>query len=154
MRPATLKHLHSAGGVLYRRRHDAAEIALIALKGKSVWTLPKGLIDRGEQPEATAVREIIEETGLTGRIVDLLGERSYWFFLKDDNVKCRKTVTYYLLEYVSGDIENYGWEVDEARWFPIDEAVGRVFYKSDREILRKAGEKIARIRDSSGPSGT
>ncbi len=142
MRPATLKHLHSAGGVIFRTKDSDHEVALIATKGKTVWTLPKGIIDRGEKPEATAVREIEEETGLLGRIVHSLGEKSYWFYLKDENIKYRKTVTYFLLEYVSGDMANHCWEVDEADWFPLDAALGKVSYKSDREILEQAKARL------------
>lgn len=143
MKPATIRHLHSSGGVVYRRSGGTFEVALIATKNGTLWTLPKGLIDKGENPAETAVREIVEETGLVGTVLESLGERSYWFYLKDDNVKCRKTVSYFLLEYAGGDIEKYGWEVDEARWFPIDEAVRTVFYRSDREILEKARERLA-----------
>lgn len=159
MRPATIKHLHSAGGVIFRKRainltQEGArggdvisptdfDVALIATKNKTVWTLPKGIIDKGEQPETSAVREIMEETGLTGRIIDTIGDKSYWFYLKDENAKCRKTVSYFLLEYVSGNIEDYCWEVDEARWFNIEDAIKQVSYKSDREILQRAKKKLA-----------
>src|SRR5512139_2504045 len=142
MRPATIKHLHSSGGVIFRKAGSTYEVALIATKQHTVWTLPKGLIDKGEMPETTAVREIVEETGLTGRVIEALGEKSYWFYLKDDNVKCRKRVSYFLLEYMSGDIDKYGWEVDEARWFEIREAINTVSYRSDREILEKAGQTL------------
>lgn len=137
-RPATIRHLHSAGGVVYRKRDAAIEVALIATRGKSVWTLPKGLIDKGEGPETAAIREISEETGLKAKIVQHLGERSYWFFLKDDNAKCRKQVSYFLLEYTGGSIEDFGWEVDDARWFDIDDAMRHVSYRGDRDILEKA----------------
>lgn len=143
MKPATIKHLHSAGGVIFRKKGGKFEVALIFTKNKTVWTLPKGIIDKGEQPETSAVREIMEETGLTGRIIDTLGDKSYWFYLKDENMKCRKTVSYFLLEYISGNIEDYCWEVDEARWFDIEDAIKQVSYKSDREILEKAKEKLA-----------
>lgn len=168
MKPASIKHLHSAGGVIFRKksrgtvpdlrakRSEAVEsglspsdasadfdVALIAMKNKTVWTLPKGIIDKGEQPETSAVREIMEETGLRGRIIDTIGDKSYWFYLKDENVKCRKTVSYFLLEYVSGNIEDYCWEVDEARWFNIEDAIEQVSYKSDREILQMAKKKLA-----------
>jgi len=142
MRPSTIKYLNSAGGAVFRRTDNSFEVALIATKNKSVWTLPKGIIDKGENPEATAAREIKEETGLIGRVIDALGEKSFWFFLKEENMKCKKTVRYFLLEYVSGNIEDYGWEVDDAKWFPINEAIQLVKYKTDREILEKALERL------------
>lgn len=147
MRSSTIKYLNSAGGAVFRRTDDSFEVALIATKNKTVWTLPKGIIDKDENPEETAVREIKEETGLTTMVIDVLGERSFWFFLKDKNMKCKKTVKYFLLEYISGNIEDYGWEVDEARWFDIEDALKLVSYKSDMEILQKAKEKLQIIRD-------
>ena len=146
MKPAAIKYLHSAGGVIFRRSGDLVDVALIATKKKTVWTLPKGIIDKNESPEMAAVREIQEETGLTGAILDQIGEKSYWFYLKDKNAKCKKTVTYFLLEYISGDTSNFSWEVDEARWFPIEEASGLLAYRSDREVLFKAIEKISQMK--------
>lgn len=142
MKPAVLKHLHSAGGVIYRKTGHVFEIALIAIRDRAVWTLPKGIIDKDEKPEQAAVREIEEETGLTGRIKDKLGEKSYWFSLKGENVKCRKTVTYFLLEYIEGAITKQCTEVDDAIWIDIDEALKQLSYKNDREIVERAKEKI------------
>ncbi len=144
MRPASIKYLYSAGGVVFRHREGFVEVALIAVKSKKIWTLPKGIIDHGEDPRAAAIREIMEETGLSGNIIDDLGEKSYWFYQKDNNFKYKKTVTYFLLQYTDGSIEDYGREVEEARWFNIDDAIKRVSYKSDREILKKAKEKLER----------
>jgi 8-oxo-dGTP diphosphatase len=138
MKPATMKYLSSAGGVIFRKTATDYEIALIATKGKTVWALPKGIIDKGEQPEEAAIREIREETGLTGEIVSPLDTKSYWFYLKDENVKYRKTVIYFLVEYNSGTICNTCQEVDDALWFSFDEALKKLSYKSDREVLQKA----------------
>ena len=142
MRPAALKHLHSAGGVIYKKTDNTFEIALIAIKDRIIWTLPKGIIDKDEKPEQTAVREIEEETGLTGEILEKLGEKSYWFTLKDENVKCRKTVTYFLLKYSEGTITKQCTEVDDAVWIDLEEAIKQLSYKSDREIVEKAKEKL------------
>lgn len=137
-----MKYLSSAGGVIFRKTVAGFEAALIATKGKAVWTLPKGIIDKGEQPEAAAIREIREETGLTGKILSPLDTKSYWFYLKNENIKCRKTVVYFLVEYVSGTIDDECPEVDEARWFLMDDAMKKLSYKSDREVLHKAAELL------------
>jgi 8-oxo-dGTP diphosphatase len=147
MKPATIRHLHSSGGVIYRKQDAAFEVVLISTKKNSIWTLPKGLIDRGEPPEMTAIREIVEETGLVGKIVGELGEKSYWFYLKNENAKCRKKVTYFLVEYVSGNVEDHGWEVDDARWFEIEAAMQMLSYKSDKDILEKAKDKLVTKHD-------
>jgi 8-oxo-dGTP diphosphatase len=146
MKPASIKYLYSSGGVIFRKSADHFDVGLIATKNRTVWTLPKGIIDKDESPEMAAVREIQEETGLTGSIVDKLGEKSYWFYLKDENAKFKKTVTYFLLEHVSGETNNFSWEVDEAGWFPLDEAINMLHYKSDKEILIKAAEKLTLLK--------
>ncbi len=144
-KPALIKYLYSAGGVIFKKTGSMFEVALIATKNKTLWTLPKGIIDKNESAEMAAVREIQEETGLTGEIVVRLGEKSYWFYLKDENAKCKKTVTYFLIRYISGDTANFNWEVDEARWFPLEDAFNMLSYKSDKEILNKAKEKLLQL---------
>lgn len=133
-----IKTLKSAGGVVYRFINSEPEVALIATKNHTVWTLPKGLIDPGETAEQAAVREIREETGLIGRIVAPLGEKSFWFYLKKDNVRCKKSVSYFLVEQTGGDVALFGPEVDEARWFPIDAALEAVSYRSDTDLITKS----------------
>ncbi len=145
MRPANIKHLHSAGGVIFKKNEGIFEVALIATKKNTIWTLPKGIIDKGEQPEITAIREIAEETGLLGEIVEKIDDKTYWFFNKNENRKYKKTVSYFLLRYISGDIENFSWEVDDAKWFSIDEALKMVSYKTDKEVLKKAKEKLEQM---------
>ncbi|HMK43617.1 MAG TPA: NUDIX hydrolase [Dissulfurispiraceae bacterium] len=142
MKPATIKTLKSAGGVVFRSGSGGPEVALIATKHHTVWTLPKGLIDPGEVAEQAAVREIREETGLIGAIVAPLGEKSFWFYLKNENIRCKKNVSYFLVAYAGGSVDDFGPEVDEARWFPIDAALETVSYKSDIELLRKARELL------------
>lgn len=140
MRPAKIKIEVSSGGVIFRKRDDKIEVALVAVKDGKVWCLPKGLIEKGEGEEDTAVREVMEETGLTGRIVDKIGDVSYWYYIKEENIKCKKTVHFYLLEFISGDTNNHSWEVDRAGWFEIDEALRLLSYKGERDILNKARE--------------
>ena len=124
--------------MVFKRTGDYTEIALIGIKGGAVWTLPKGLVDKGESPEETALREVSEETGLKGRILCPIEPVSYWYYIKDENVKCKKTVFYYLIEYIGGNIEDHDDEVEETRWVRLDEAESRLTYKGDKEVLRKA----------------
>jgi len=138
IRPAALKKQASAGGVIFRNPEGMSEIALVSVKGGTAWCLPKGLIDSGETPEMAAVREVREETGLNGRIIEKLGDISYWYYIRGENTKCRKTVSFYLMEYVSGDTADHDAEVDSAAWYPIDNDLEAVTYRGDRSIVDKA----------------
>jgi 8-oxo-dGTP pyrophosphatase MutT (NUDIX family) len=142
MKPAALKTQVSSGGVIFRRNRDIIEIAMISLKGGSVWCLPKGVIDKGESAEETALREVKEETGLKGRIIERLGKITYWYYLKEENVKYKKTVHFFLMEYESGDISNHDWEVDSVSWFPINEAIKKAIYKGEKEMMEKAKKRL------------
>lgn len=132
----------SSGGVLFRRHNKTLEVAMVSVKGGKIWCLPKGIMKSGENPEITAVREVEEETGLKGKIVGELGKITYWFFIKEENVKCKKTVYFFLMGYQGGDITKHDFEVDSVSWFPIDEAIKRAGYKGEREILEKAKKKL------------
>jgi 8-oxo-dGTP diphosphatase len=146
MRPGPIKRQVSAGGVIFRKNDSSIEIALIAVKGGHVWCLPKGVIDKGESPEMTAVREVSEETGLQGRIIEKLGEINYWYYIKEEEARCSKTVHFFLIEYKSGDTSQHDFEVDLVSWFPIDDALKRANYKGEREIIAKARE-ILKLKD-------
>lgn len=145
---AAVKRQVSAGGVIYRKVDEKIEVAVTAhkdLRGKMVWTLAKGLVEPGEGPEDAAVREVREETGLQGRVVEKLGETTYWFYSKRDRARVRKTVHFYLLECIGGDIKDHDWEVEEVRWLTADEAKGVLAYKGEREMVDKT-EEILRSR--------
>jgi len=143
MRPATIKTQVSSGGVIFRKTPEKTlEIALVAVKDGKVWSLPKGIVEKGEETFDAAVREVREEIGLSGRIVEKIGDISYWYYIKEDNAKCRKTVHFYLVEYVSGSTADHNWEVDAAEWFPLEEALNKVSYKGDREIVQKAKKML------------
>lgn len=148
MRPASLIKQISAGGVIYRRDESGFQIVLISVKNGQAWCLPKGIVDKGETIEETAVREVREETGLTGRIIDTLGEINYWYYIKGENIKCRKTVHFYLMEYVSGDTAEHDFEVDEASWFSLETALEKVSYKGDRTMVEKAIAKLQALHVS------
>ncbi|MGC2064427.1 MAG: NUDIX hydrolase [Thermodesulfovibrionales bacterium] len=142
MKPASLKRQTSSGGVIYRKTDDTFSVALISVKGGKFWCLPKGLLDKGETPEMTAVREVREESGLNGRIIEKLGDITYWYYIRGENTKCRKTVHFYLMEFESGDTSQHDFEVDGAEWFTLEEALRKISFKGDRRILETAKARL------------
>ncbi|MBI5740817.1 MAG: NUDIX hydrolase [Nitrospirae bacterium] len=141
-RPPEIKKQVSSGGVIFRSSEDGVDVALIEVRGGKTWCLPKGLIDKNEDPPAAALREVREESGLKGKILDKIGHISYWYFIDKNRTKVHKTVHFFLLKYVEGSTDDHDHEVDESRWFPIDEAIETLAYKSEKEIMRKAKSMI------------
>ncbi|MDP3012939.1 MAG: NUDIX hydrolase [Candidatus Subteraquimicrobiales bacterium] len=131
----------SSGGVIFRQLNNEIEIALIR-RDKDIWCLPKGTVEKEEELEKTALREVEEETGLQGEIIDKIGAIDYWFFWKADNVRYHKVVHFYLLEYKGGNTESHDYEVEEVRWFPIEETISIMAYKNEKEIVKKAKEML------------
>ena len=135
----------SAGGIVYKKENNLVFILMIQTSGKSAetkkaWTFPKGHIDGDEKPEETAVREVREETGITAKIVEKLGSIKYTFLWEGENIF--KIVTWYLMEYVSGDPSGHDYEVEEAKWIELSEVEPLLKYKTDKEIFEKAKKII------------
>ena len=130
---------------MVRRRERAVDVALAARrtrKGDLAWGLPKGLVEKGEAPEETAVREVQEETGLVAEIIEPLGDISYWYVWNAERV--RKKVTFFLMEAVGGDVSIHDHEMEDVRWFPLPEARRRATYPSERDVLRRAADALVR----------
>jgi 8-oxo-dGTP pyrophosphatase MutT (NUDIX family) len=138
----------SAGGVLVRRLDGRWMVAAIRPGGKrtGVWALPKGRIDPGESAEATALREVAEETGAHGRSLGKLGDVRYWFNWEGERVF--KVVSFFLVRYAGGRLgdipEAFRHEVAEVRWLPLDEAPRLLAYGGERDMARKALERLAK----------
>lgn len=139
----------SAGGVIYKKTPEGVLVALISVKGGKVWGLPKGTAEKGENLARTAHREVKEETGLDGRILSNLGHIEYFFTLRDDAQLKRifKIVYFFLMEYISGSVTDHDDEVDECRWFPINEAIKLMKYEDEKGILKKARKLIEEQKD-------
>jgi len=135
-RPNThTRDAYSAGGVIYRWRDDGIDVALIATSGGVRWGLPKGHIAFEETPQHAARREIEEETGLRGDVLQPLDTIEYWF--RVGRTRIHKVVDLYLLRYESGDVVPQVSEVDDARWIAIDEAIHMATFPRERAVLEQ-----------------
>jgi 8-oxo-dGTP pyrophosphatase MutT (NUDIX family) len=161
----------SAGGVVLRRMSGGWHIAVIEPQKeasetvrqedaeeptgpkrapaavKTVLALPKGLIDAGEKPEETAVREVREETGVTASLIRKLGDTKYVYVRSwGDKQRVFKVVSFYLLRYQSGRVDDLSpemrVEVRRAMWLPLDEATTKLAYGGERQVARKAQEYL------------
>jgi 8-oxo-dGTP pyrophosphatase MutT (NUDIX family) len=132
----------SAGGVVVR-----GEEAIVIVptrrgaRGQKVLALPKGHVDPGETPAQTALREVREETGVEAELVEKLGDVRY--FYQRGGKRIFKRVTFYLLEYRGGSIDDHDDEVEEARWMPLTEAAEALSYDGEREMAGRALSAIA-----------
>ena len=148
----TTRHF-SAGGLVFRRVESGIRVVLISRQGGTVWCLPKGHIHPPETTEQAALREVREEAGLTARILGTLGEVSYWFVPEGHKKKVFKKLVFFLMRYNSGSTKNHDFEVDEARWFSVGEAVKKISYPSERKLVEQVILAKARIKNRIPPFG-
>src|SRR3954451_1040906 len=143
-----LEREFSAGGVLVKTLKGRPHVAAIRPQGKpaGVWALPKGNIDPGEKPEETAVREVFEETGVEGKLVEKLGDVKY-VYTRRGGLRVFKVVSFYLVAAGRGRLgeieERMRIEVAEARWLPLAEAPKLLAYGGEKEMARKALDRLA-----------
>ena len=149
----------SAGGVVVRRGAEEWQLAVIepqkdpasALTGsakkktsqKMLLALPKGLVDPGEKPEQTAVREVAEETGLTAVPITKLGDTKYAYVRSwGGKERVFKIVSFYLFRYQSGEIDviapEMRIEVKRALWIPLKDAARELAYRGEKDMVRRA----------------
>ena len=134
----------SAGGIVIRFADGAPHLVVGKRKRERdgvTWTLPKGTPDPHETTEETALREVREETGVTGRIVAPLPGIEYWFF--DRGSRIHKQVDYFLLEYVSGDPADFdASEFSGAGWFSWDAGIARMTFENERRVVVRARDLL------------
>ena len=130
-----------------RRLRGRWAVAVIRPAGKpeGTWALPKGLIDRDERPELTALREVAEETGVEGELVRKLGDVRYVYTWAGQRIF--KVVSFYLVRYRRGRLGDvppaFRREVAEARWLPLDEAPRLLAYRGERDMVEAARTALA-----------
>jgi 8-oxo-dGTP pyrophosphatase MutT (NUDIX family) len=125
---------HSAGGVILE---DGRVLLILmrTLKGGKAWTFPKGHLERGETPEAAALREVSEETGWDCEIKSPLFTAQYSFLR--DGVPVDKDVRWFLMRRTGGDGRpKTPEEVCGIKWLTLAEAAKELVYNSDLEIIK------------------
>lgn len=134
----TVRHESSAGGIVFRRRDGVAEYCLIRVGER--WGFPKGLMERGETPNAAALREVAEETGiLPGELVQRAELPDIRYVYRWQDTLVFKRVRHYLLEASArAELRPQASEVDEARWFNAAEAERTLSFKNSVPVLRAA----------------
>jgi 8-oxo-dGTP pyrophosphatase MutT (NUDIX family) len=133
----------SAGGVVVR---DGRCIVIVptrrAADGSRVLALPKGHPDGGESAADAALREVREETGVQAALVEKLGDIRYWYMRGGRRIA--KVVSFFLLDYVSGELDDHDHEVEHAEWMPLEEAARRLTYKGERDMVAAGGRVLSR----------
>lgn len=143
-----MKFEFSAGGVVFKVEKDSIFILVSQHSFHHGWVFPKGLIGdkdhiKDEKKEDTAIREVKEETGAEGEILQELTPVTYWYVM--DGVKRKKTVYYFLMRYTGGDITVHDHEMEAVEWLPIQEVETRLTYKSDKDVFKEARPIIEKL---------
>ena len=127
----------SAGGVVVR---DGACVVVVptrrAAGGGRVLTLPKGHLAPGESAADAALREVREEAGVDGEVVEKLGDVRYWY--QRGGRRIAKVVAFFLLDYVAGEPADHDDEIEEASWMRLDEAAEKLTYPGERDMVTAA----------------
>ncbi len=128
-----MNHTRSAGGIVLNRD---GRVAVVSQGGVS-WSLPKGHIEAGETAADAARREVQEEAGISGEVVEKLGDVKYWY--QRGGQRVFKVVSFFLLGYRGGSVRDYQREeVDGAEWIPLEDAPRLLAYRGERDMAESA----------------
>jgi 8-oxo-dGTP pyrophosphatase MutT (NUDIX family) len=134
----------SAGGLVVDSTDDGPKAALIGRldrRGRLRWSLPKGHVEAGETNEDAAVREVAEETGITGRVVAPLGTIDFWFVA--DGRRVHKTVHHFLMLALGGELSDEDIEVEQVEWVPLGQLADRLAYDDERRLVEQVPALLA-----------
>ncbi len=144
----------SAGGIVVRTQGGRPHLVVGSRRRERdgyTWTLPKGTPIRGESIEETAVREVAEETGLQVRITGPLDAIEYSFV--QSGTRINKTVHYFLMEPIGGDLARHDHEFDQVRWIAFDEAATVLTFATERALVARAATALLARGSREGANG-
>ncbi len=149
-----MKHLFSAGIIVYRIHHKQIEYLLLQYatgywnfeKGKieyeaGHWDFAKGKIENGETKQEAALRELQEEAGISATIEANFEETFSYIFHDYDKQLTKKTVYFFIGEATSDTITLSHEHIDYA-WLPYEQALERLTYDNAKELLKKAHKRL------------
>jgi 8-oxo-dGTP pyrophosphatase MutT (NUDIX family) len=135
----------SAGGLVIRRMRGRDYVVAVRVKKGTVLALPKGHIEAGETAAEAAEREVREEAGIQGDLVEKLGDVKYWY--ARDGERIFKVVSFFLFRYRSGSVADYQREeVDGAEWIALEDAPRLLAYRGEKDMARAALSMSANAR--------
>lgn len=128
----------SAGGVVVNERGEIALVKPSGGYGGYKWTFPKGRVEGRELFEQAALREVKEESGLVGEIVELIGK-----------FEGTSSYTYYYLMKLVKDTKHYDWETEEVKFVTPEEAKGMLNSDRDQKVLVKVIQLLSKTKTTS-----
>ena len=141
----------SAGGIVIRHESGRAWLVVGSRRRDRdgwTWTLPKGTPEAGETREETALREVAEETGLEVRISAPLDSIEYWFIQSGQRI--HKTVHYFLMDPIGGDLAGHDHEFEQVRWVTFAEANSMLTFETERGLVARAALAIGEPSSRAG----
>jgi len=138
-----IKQEISAGAVVFDYINQSPVIVIYGRQSASQWCLPKGKIELGENPEQAAIREVQEETGIKGEILEPLEDIHYKYIDEKRCLELDKIVHFFLMRKQAVVSEELDPEVESVEWLSIDQALEKLSFESERMVVEKSRQLIS-----------
>lgn len=150
-----ITNIWSSGGVIFLQKNDRIFVVLCHRISENLFSLPKGRPEKNEDYKKTAIREVKEETGIYTNIIKKITVTQHCFGVEkstfntislsqnnpqinNENISFyKKTVHWYLMEYLSGEFSSHDGEFDSVEWIEINEARKKITHKNEKDVLGK-----------------
>ena len=133
----------SAGGLVYKNLNGQVLWMVVQHSGYKGWIFPKGHIEKGETSEEAAIREVKEETGISAKIIEKIGETKY-FYVREGEKRFKEAV-FFLMEFLGGDESTHDSETMDIVWLDFENALEKLSFKDEKRILGEVKEKLAKF---------